>query len=89
MGDGFRFMKEVKAKERAEKEPIRFEYAVDKLMDAGYTVAKNPHDDKSFTVNGYITFWPYTGWYSGKGIGSGRGIHNLIKALKGLTHEQQ
>jgi hypothetical protein len=82
MADDFRFMKKVRLEERNKVEPTRYEYAVDKLMEAGHTVGKNPHDDKSFIVNGYIAFWPYTGWYSGKGIGSGRGIHNLIKKLK-------
>jgi len=26
--------------------------------------------------------FPYSGWWSGKGIGSGRGLENLIKKLK-------
>lgn len=84
MADVFRDMDTIKQERRNNLEPTRFEYATDHLMDAGHTVAKNPKDDKSLVVNGYITFWPYTGWYSGKGIGSGRGIHNLIKKLEKL-----
>lgn len=82
MVDSFRFMKEERLKERQKVEPNRFEYATDKLMEAGHTVGKNPKDEKSLIINGYIKFWPYTGWYSGKGIGSGRGIHKLIANLK-------
>lgn len=29
-----------------------------------------------------ITYWPFTGGYSGKGIVSGKGINNLCKYLK-------
>lgn len=29
-----------------------------------------------------ITYWPFTGGYSGKGIISGKGINNLVKYLK-------
>lgn len=81
LADDFAYMKEQSKKIREEKEPSRFEYATDKLMEAGYRVGLNPKDDKSLIINGFVTFWPFTGWYSGKGIGSGRGIHNLIKVL--------
>lgn len=80
--EGFRFMKEHKLKERQAIEPNRFEYAIDKLMEAGHRVGKNPEDSRSIIVNKYVRFWPFTGWYSGKGIGSGRGIHELIKKLE-------
>lgn len=81
MGDDFRLLKEIRLKEREAIEPTRFEYAVDTLMDAGHRVGRNPKDGKSFIVNETITIWPYTGWWSGKGVGSGRGVHNLVKAL--------
>jgi hypothetical protein len=81
LADDFRFMKEARAKKRAEKEPSRFEYATDALMEADCTVRPNSEDPKCLIVNGYIRFWPYTGWYSGKGVGSGRGIKNLLKQL--------
>lgn len=82
MADDFRAMREYQLEQRARVEPTRFEYAVDKLMQAGHSVARNPEDDKCIIVNGAIRLWPYTGWYSGKGIGSGRGIRNLIKKLE-------
>lgn len=82
MGDVFRDMKAGKMAYRSKVEPSRFEYATDKLMEAGHRVGLNPEDDKSIIVDGYIKFWPYTGWYSGKGIGSGRGIKKLLKELQ-------
>lgn len=82
MAEDFRFMKVQRKKEREAIEPSRLEYSTDKLMQAGHRVGLNPDDDKSIIVNGYIKFWPYTGWYSGKGVGSGRGLNNLIERLK-------
>lgn len=81
MADEFRYMKELRLKERQSVEPRRFEYAIRKLQEAGNTVDEDFEDDKLLVVNGYIKFWPFTGWYSGKGIGSGRGINNLIRAI--------
>lgn len=82
MADDFRFMKEQRLKERQAIEPSRFEYAIDRLKSAGYRVEKDPEDFKSLIVNRYIRLWPFTGWWSGKGIGSGRGIHKLIEKLE-------
>lgn len=31
-----------------------------------------------------IILFPYSGWFSGKGIGSGRGLKNLIKKLNNI-----
>lgn len=81
LADDFNFMKEQRLKRRQAIEPSRFEFATDKLMDIGCTVGLDPNDHKCLIVNGYIKFWPYTGWYSGKGIGSGRGINNLLRKL--------
>lgn len=82
LAEDFAFMKEQRRKEREAKEPSRFQYATDLLFDAGHRIGLDPNDNKCLIVDGYIKLWPYTGWWSGKGIGSGRGIHNLIKRLK-------
>lgn len=29
-----------------------------------------------------VRFWPYSGWYSGKHVGSGRGFHNMLRDIK-------
>ena len=82
MAEDFRAYDEFKLERRNKIEPTRFEYAVDKLVQAGHRVANGGHGDKSIVINGYIKLWPYTGWWSGRGVGSGRGIHELIKKLK-------
>jgi hypothetical protein len=82
LADDFKFMKEEANKIRAKKEPSRFEYATDKLIEAGHRVVLDPQDNKSLIINGYIKLWPYTGWWAGKRIGSGRGVHNLIERIK-------
>lgn len=79
LADDFRFMDEQRAKHRAEVEPKRMTYAVEQLEKAGHTVQRV--DDQTLKVNGKVTLWVFTGWFSGKGVGSGRGIHNLIKKL--------
>lgn len=79
LADDFRFMKEQRAKERAIKEPRRLNYAVGELQKAGHIVQVIDH--QTIRVDGDVTMWVFTGWFSGKGVGSGRGIHNLIKKL--------
>lgn len=79
LAEDYNFMKKVREIERAKKEPQRLDYAVKQLEDAGHTV--RVIDDQSIKVNGKITLWVYTGWYSGKGVGSGRGVHQLIEKL--------
>ena len=80
MADDFRAMRDHNRERRNGLEPKRFKYAIDKLEEAGHRVEKVDH--AQLLVNGYVKFWPFTGWYSGKGIGSGRGIHNLLKGLE-------
>ena len=70
--EDFRIMKELKEKERSAKEPTRFEYATDLLMKQGHRVGLDAKDDKCLIVNSNIKLYPYKGWWSGKGIGSGR-----------------
>ena len=79
LADDFRFMDEQRAKHRAQVEPERVTYAIKQLTDAGHTVHKV--DNQSLKVNGTIMFWPFTGWFSGKGVGSGRGIKKLLDKL--------
>lgn len=37
--------------------------------------------NKDDRENHIVKLYPYTGWWTGKGIGSGRGIHKLIEKL--------
>lgn len=79
MAEDFRAMREHNRERRGVIEPHLFKYAKQKLDEAGHTY--ETVDATQLLVNGYVKFWPFTGWYAGKGIGSGRGIRNLIKAL--------
>lgn len=66
----------------AKLQPERMQTAIDKLTEMGKYVE---HDDKSlwFIHNKeMVTYWPYSGWASGKSIKDGRGLENLLKQLK-------
>jgi len=63
--------------------PKRMAYAIERLTNEGYSVNQIAGTEINFTHKGnLIKFYPYSGWYSGKGIGSGRGIEVLIKKLR-------
>lgn len=66
----------------AELEPKRLDYAFCKLRDLGFDPC---HDGKKITFlfkQHPVTFFPYSGWASGKSIKDGRGLNNLLKQLK-------
>lgn len=69
---------------QSELEPKRVEYVRSVLIDLGYEVVfGKTKTELKFTHNGHtIIIFPYSGWFSGKGIGSGRGINNLLAKLK-------
>lgn len=63
-------------------EPLRMQTALEALAKLGF---KPKHDDKKieFDYNGnLVTFFPYSGWHTGKGIKDGRGLQNLLMQLK-------
>ena len=68
-------------------EPGRVQYATGLLAEAGFVVVwdcseKALYIYKHNRANKFIArLWVYTGWWAGKGIGSGRGVHKLIKKL--------
>lgn len=66
----------------AELQPKRLASTKEKLEQLGYTVEVVDHTQIRFKHNGNrIDFWPYSGWFSGKGVGSGRGFGRLLRAL--------
>ena len=73
-------------KERQQElEPQRINFAVQKLSEIGIEVTSKDSTKITFDWQGSkITFFPYSGWHTGKGIKDGRGINNLLKQLK--TH---
>lgn len=68
-------------------EPKRLNYAKETLISLGYEIHNQTSDKLEFyrKPNKNVVIFPYSGWWSGKGIGSGRGIKQLIKIL---GHEQ-
>lgn len=70
-------------KEReARLQPARMQSCLYELKLLGYSVESDGYSKLEFNHNGkLIRFWPYSGWYSGSGIGSGRGFNNLLGVL--------
>ena len=64
-------------------QPHRANIAVQELAKLGKEMVEVDEKRIKFIHNGNtITFWPYSGWASGKGIKDGRGLENLLKQLK-------
>ncbi len=64
-------------------EPKRLNFAKESIEQAGYTVEVIGENQLRFVFKGHpVTFWPFTGWASGKSITDGRGIQNLLNQLK-------
>lgn len=78
------FLHELSKKKREAKESYRIQNAIRALQSKGYKAIYLPAlKALRFNYRGNdITFFPYKGWFSGKGITSGRGLENLIKQLK-------
>ena len=72
---------------RKSLEPSRVQYATDLLIEAMYAVGWNANEKAIYVYkrndrkNHIAKLYPYKGWWTGKGISSGRGIHKLIKKL--------
>lgn len=82
MGDAFRAMRGVSKDRRNKFESSRMKFAMKTLEDIGYETTEVNH--QSFTINvdgNTVRVFPYTGWFSGKGIKDGRGIQYLKKQL--------
>ncbi len=66
-----------------ELQPKRIDYAIEQLKkyDCAIAIVSKTHIEFFYGKN-LIKFYPYSGWFSGKGIKDGRGIKNLLKQLK-------
>lgn len=83
LAEDFRFMKEQAKKHREKIEPSRFTYVEKQLKLIGCKIDGYTYSEIYFAkgnISGKI--YPYKGWWSAKGIGSGRGIKKLVKTLK-------
>jgi len=66
-----------------ELEPKRMEYVTSVLNSMGYSTVSLTDKSISFDFKGNkITIFPYSGYFSGKGVIAGRGIEKLIKQIK-------
>lgn len=60
-------------------QPKRVKSCQDKLEQLGFVISYKDHNRLEFMFEGNkITFYPYSGWHSGKGIEDGRGFNNLL-----------
>ena len=87
-GEAFEAFNDFKREERAKKEPNRFKYAWDKLNHMELTLSGlGTEKIEIYLKEAKIDFWVYTGWFCGRkplGYIKGRGLNNLLTAIKGL-----
>ena len=63
--------------------PKRIRYAVEKLTELGLEIAFQNSTEIHFIWKGErVRLFAYTGWFTGKSVKDGRGIHNLLKQLQ-------
>jgi len=70
--------------ERQKKlEPKRIEKAAEAIVKLGLEITVKDAVKIQFIFKGStITFFPYSGWHSGKTVVDGRGLEKLLKQLR-------
>ncbi|WP_373260957.1 hypothetical protein [Phocaeicola vulgatus] len=64
-------------------EPTRIEYAVSRIQELGFEIVQRDNTQIQFIHKGQtVTFFPYSGWATGKSIEDGRGLERLLKQLR-------
>jgi len=64
-------------------QPKRMAVAKLELNRLGFEIYNQTETSFNFDFKGNkITYFPYSGWHSGKAIKDGRGLQNLLKQLK-------
>lgn len=64
-------------------EPKRMQVAKDAIQKLGLPITYSDETTLKFRYNDHIiTYYPYSGWHTGKGIKDGRGLQNLLNQLK-------
>lgn len=64
-------------------EPVRIEHAVKRIQELGFEVIQRDNIQIQFIHRGHVvTFFPYSGWATGKSIKDGRGLERLLKQLR-------
>lgn len=68
---------------QAELEPVRMKSCREKLESMGFDVEVHGNDLLVFEYQGnQIRLFPYSGWFTGKGVIDGRGFAKLLKQLE-------
>lgn len=90
LAEDFAIMNEARKRKRDHLEPHRVAFALEQLCNVGYEAEYDSYEKCIlFKHNGYLCrLYPFTGWWSGKGIGSARGIKNLIRKLERTRNEE-
>lgn len=69
-------------------QPKRMQYCMETLKGLGLSPKQIDDTELNVDINGNICkLWPYSGWWSCKGIGSGRGIRNLVAKIEETLDE--
>ena len=70
--------------EREKKlQPKRMEKAIKEIEALKYSITYQDESSIQFVFKGHtITFFPYSGWHSGKTIKDGRGLRKLLNQIK-------
>jgi len=64
-------------------QPVRIDHAVKKIEQLGYSILSRNDTTITFTFRDHlITFYPYSGWHTGKTIKDGRGLDKLLEQIK-------
>lgn len=78
-------MSRLNIERQKELEPKRLQYAIDQLAKLKIEVSHKTETSLQFTFRKVtVILYPYSGYFSGKGIQPGRGISELIYKLKKL-----
>ncbi len=64
-------------------EPGRIDNAVKSITSFGYVITYYDNTKIKFNFkNEEVTFFPYSGWHTGKSIKDGRGLKKLLDQIK-------
>jgi len=67
----------------AKLQPKRIATAKKSISDLGFSVFNETTTSLQFNFKGsVVTYFPYSGWASGKSIQDGRGLENLLNQIR-------
>lgn len=62
-------------------QPKRIQFAINQLKEAGFDCTSDDTKVEFLFKGNKITYFPYSGWHTGKSIKDGRGWKNLKKQI--------